>query len=301
MWPEIMVSRVLGGISHWKVLYLELYSADLDFTVLLACILLVKEVLSLELLNLLRSGLRTNIRSPEMPRSTKNSAHVVNTSVCQGILIVSQESSSSDVEMEGQSPQFIQPSTSQSQPFMQPMFMPYIEGPKMEWTVNDSLYHRFLKWKLKCENILECELAMLPDSKKCKKTIVWSGDFGMDQYVSWCLPPEDLSVDVICAKFEDFCKPQTNEVRARFDLLTSFKQGNCSVDEWYNVVQAQVSLAKYTQENASILHRDIFWFFLKDEEFVSKTINDSNIDLYKFPASKVRQHAKKMESSKVNC
>ena len=41
----------------------------------------------------------------------------------------------------------------------------------------------------------------------------------------------------------------------------------------------------------------IFWF-LKDEEFVSKTINDSNIDLDKFPASKVRQLAKEMESSK---
>ena len=38
---------------------------------------------------------------------------------------------------------------------------------------------------------------------------------------------------------------------------------------------------------------------LKDEEFVSKTINDSNIDLDKFPTSKVRQLAKKMESSKV--
>ena len=36
------------------------------------------------------------------------------------------------------------------------MFMPYIERPKMDWTVNDSLYHCFLKWKLKCENILEC-------------------------------------------------------------------------------------------------------------------------------------------------
>ena len=23
------------------------------------------------------------------------------------------------------------------------MFMPYIEGPKMDWTVNDGLYHRF--------------------------------------------------------------------------------------------------------------------------------------------------------------
>ena len=41
------------------------------------------------------------------------------------------------------------------------MFMPYIEGPLMDWTVNDGLYHRFLKWRLKCENILECKLASL--------------------------------------------------------------------------------------------------------------------------------------------
>ena len=40
-------------------------------------------------------------------------------------------------------------------------------------------------------------------------------------------------------------KPQSNEVRARFDLLTSFHQGNRNVDEWYNAVQAQVNLAKY--------------------------------------------------------
>ena len=39
-------------------------------------------------------------------------------------------------------------------PVMQQMLMPYIEGPKMDWTVNDSLYHCFLKWKLKCKNIL---------------------------------------------------------------------------------------------------------------------------------------------------
>ena len=28
------------------------------------------------------------------------------------------------------------------------MFMPYIEGPKMTWTMDDGLYHRFLKWHL---------------------------------------------------------------------------------------------------------------------------------------------------------
>ena len=70
-------------------------------------------------------------------------------------------------------------------------------------------------------------------------------------------------------------------------------------DEWYNAVQAQVSLAKYPPETASILHRDIFWFFLRDEDFVSKTINECSVDLQKFPASKVRQLAKKMEASKA--
>ena len=101
----------------------------------------------------------------------------------------------------------------------------------MDWTVNDSLYHRFLKWKPKCGNILDCELAMLPEAMKCKKVIVWNGDFGMDQYLSWCLPTEDISLDVIWSKYEDFYKPQTNEVRARLDLLTSFRQGNRSVNE----------------------------------------------------------------------
>ena len=73
----------------------------------------------------------------------------------------------------------------------------------MDWTMNDGLYHRFFKWTLKYENILDCELAVLPESKKCKNVIAWSGDFGMDKYVSWCLPTEDLCLDTIWAKYED--------------------------------------------------------------------------------------------------
>ena len=49
---------------------------------------------------------------------------------------------------------------------------------------------------------------------------------------------------MIWNKFEELCKLQTNEVRARFALLTSFRQGDMSVDEWYNAVQAQINLAK---------------------------------------------------------
>ena len=170
----------------------------------------------------------------------------------------------------------------------------------MDWTANDGLYHRFLKWRLKCENILECELAALPEHQKCKKVVAWRGNFGMDQYVSLSLPKEDLSLDTIWEHFEAFCKSQPNEVRAHFDLLTSFKQGTRSIDEWSNAVQAQINLAKYHPETIKILHRDIFGvFFLKDEEFFSKTINEGSVDLERFPTSKVCQLAKKMETSKV--
>ena len=102
------------------------------------------------------------------------------------------------------------------------MFMLHIEGPKMNWTVNDGLYHGFLKWQLKCKTILDCELANLPTKQKCQKVIAWSSNFGMDLYLSWNIPKEDLTLDVIWNKFEEFSKPQTNEVRAHFDLLTSF-------------------------------------------------------------------------------
>ena len=209
-----------------------------------------------------------------------------------------EESAGSDQESENEV-SFHASRSQATNPVMQNMFMPYIEGPRMDWTVNNSLYHQFLKWQLKCENILECELAALPEVQQCKKIIAWSRDFGMEQYVSWGLTKEELKLDTIWTHFEEFCKPQSNEVRARFDSLTSFHQGSKHVDEWYNSVQAQVNLAKYPPDTATILHRDTFCFFLCDEHFVSKTINEDSVDLDKFPDSKVCQLAKKYESSKA--
>ena len=116
-----------------------------------------------------------SVQSPWVPRATKNSAHVTTTSVYQENTQYLTSIIKLRTEMEVQIPSF-QPSTSQAL-FVPPMFMTYVEGSKMDWTVNGGLYHRFLKWKLKCENILDCEIVMLTDSKKCKKVIAWSGDF----------------------------------------------------------------------------------------------------------------------------
>ena len=88
-------------------------------------------------------------------------------------------------------------------------------------------------------------------------------------------------------------------MRAHFDLLTNFRQGTRSIDEWYNMVQAQIILAKYPQKQPRYYMEISFGVFFKDEEFVSKTINEGSVDLDKFPASRVCQLAKKMESSKA--
>ena len=79
-----------------------------------------------------------------MPKIARKSHHVDNTSKneLQAHSNLSHESSSDD-EVVLQSPQF-KPSTSQTQA-MQQMYMPYIEGPKMDWTVNDSLYSQIPK------------------------------------------------------------------------------------------------------------------------------------------------------------
>ena len=156
-----------------------------------------------------------------MPKATKSSAQV------EAQVSSQQEANETSQEELTSSDQETDPEVTFNPPRQQPqvvpsMFMPYIEGPKMDWTVNDGLYHRFLKWHLKCENILESELAALPERQQCKKVIVWSGDFGMDQYVSWGLPNDQLTLEIIWGKFEDFCKPQSNEVMQDLTFLQAF-------------------------------------------------------------------------------
>ena len=102
------------------------------------------------------------------------------------------------------------------------MIVSYVKGPKMDWTIGDALHSKFIQWKIICENMLDCELAILQESAKCKTVIQWSGDAGHDMYISWDLPMDDVTLQAIWSSFEDFCKPQSNAVHAQFDLLTSF-------------------------------------------------------------------------------
>ena len=95
-----------------------------------------------------------------MPKATKNSACENTTLPPEDpeVLDSQKESVNSDQE-QGEEVSFHPTLAYPAHPVSQvipSMYMPYILGPRMDWTVNDGLYHRFLKWRLKYKNILEC-------------------------------------------------------------------------------------------------------------------------------------------------
>ena len=109
-----------------------------------------------------------------MPTSNKTSSCKMENNKSQEELSTHEDSSSEQEQGQDQEVTF--------HPFHVPhmipsMFMPCIEDAKMDWTVNDGLYHRFLKCHLKCKSILECELAMLVERRKCKKGYSLEWDF----------------------------------------------------------------------------------------------------------------------------
>ena len=55
----------------------------------------------------------------------------------------------------------------------------YIDGPKMDWSMDDGLYSCFQDWKLECELILDGELAEIAEPWKVNTLIQWAGSFGL--------------------------------------------------------------------------------------------------------------------------
>ena len=45
------------------------------------------------------------------------------------------------------------------------MMVPYAEGPKMDWTIDDALHSGFIRWRIKCKNILDCVISY--SSREC--------------------------------------------------------------------------------------------------------------------------------------
>ena len=153
-----------------------------------------------------------------------------------------------------------------------PAQVQYIEGPQMDWAINDRLYNKFKMWKSQCDFIWRAKLEALSEAYKSKTLWHWSRGKGLELYQSWAIDNDDFILQMIWNKFEEQCKPQVNELHAWYDLLKQLKQGNKSCDEYCALLQNQLALCQYPPEIHNILERDVSLFGITDQQFMSKCI-----------------------------
>ena len=61
----------------------------------------------------------------------------------------------------------------------------YIDGPKMDWSMDDGLYSHFQDLKLECELILDGELTEIAEPQKVNTLIRWAGLFSLKNLKVW--------------------------------------------------------------------------------------------------------------------
>ena len=173
---------------------------------------------------------------------------------------------------------------------------PFIKGPSMDWHMDDGLYSRFQTWKISCNLILDSELCELSEVRKVNTLLRWSGDFGIKKLKSWQKEPSQLTLDFIWDEYESYCKPQSNELRARYDVLKKLTQGSLPADDWMTKLQSQLHLCNYQPEMEEVLLRDLFLFGLQDESFMSKIISEESPDV---TIAQLRNKLKRFEAGRA--
>ena len=174
--------------------------------------------------------------------------------------------------------------------------VPYVKGPVMDWSMNDELYSRFKTWKLECEIIFDSAYASVTESIKVNTLLRWSGQFGIQKFQSWGKDRKDLSLEFMWSEFESYCKPASNILRARYDLLKKLSQSNKPCDDWFTILQNQLQLCNYSTETEEVLRRDLFLFGLDHEGFMTKIISEEPDDI---STETIRQKLKKLESGRA--
>ena len=166
----------------------------------------------------------------------------------------------------------------------------------MDWAMNDELFSRFSTWKLECEILLDSVYSGVPENCKVNTLLRWSGQFGLQKFQSWGKERKDLTLDFMWTEFEGYCKPASNILRARYDLLKKLSQNNRPADDWFTALQNQLQLCSYSPETEEALKRDLFLFGLDNEGFMSRIISEEAEDI---SFETIRQKLKKLESGRA--
>ena len=154
-------------------------------------------------------------------------------------------------------------------------------GPKMDWTMDNKIYDRYLQWKYSVELIFSSALSKATPAEKSSYIRLWMGPEAMPLIQKWTSTgkidfstPEEipgaggrarvpLSNGFIIQTFwdllEEELKPKGNKLISILELLSDKrKQGSKPLNEWLSYVYNLVETCNYGDSRDRII-RDILF------------------------------------------
>jgi hypothetical protein len=139
--------------------------------------------------------------------------------------------------------------------------------PTMDWTSPGDIHKRFKLFKQKCELIFGGPLDGTEEAKKVKMLLLWIGDKGLEIYnaASWDAEGDNNLLEPVLKKLEEYTKPQSNEILARFQLR-SLKQGSMSLEEFVTKARLLIDDGGYPVDIKDETLRDTLVFGLNSDK-----------------------------------
>jgi len=167
--------------------------------------------------------------------------------------------------------------------------------PTMDWSSPGDLHKRFKVFKQKCQLVFDGPMEGEEENKKARMLLLWSGDKGLEIYnaASWDSEGDELKVDQILEKFEQYTKPQSNQILSRYQLRC-LKQDDLPLEEFITKARTLIDEAGYNPAFKEEMLRDTLVFGIASDKVRREAISKGNNLTFK----QVYDLAKTNESTK---
>ena len=134
--------------------------------------------------------------------------------------------------------------------------------PVIDWTHNDGLHSQYTIWKEQWNAIFKSDYPFASDAVKVHKLYRHIGKEGQKKIKKGKLNLDDITLDQLFEHLDEECKPGDSAYRSRSDLWHNTKQGNMTLDDFYNKIERLCDLCSFSPEEHKAFHRDAFLFNL---------------------------------------
>ena len=118
--------------------------------------------------------------------------------------------------------------------------------PVIDWTHNDGLHSWYTIWKEQWNAIFKSDYLFLSDAVKVHKLYRHIGTESQKKIKQWKLNLDEITLDQPFVHLDEECKPGGSAYRSRSDLWRNTKQGNMTLDDFYNKMERLCDLCSFS-------------------------------------------------------